>query len=105
MLAASYQGKGKDFKMYGQMMRKRKMDGMGRMGAEVETIEFTPPKELRLEGDSGTAMVDWRTTPRGTIEIIGFDGITLGAVGKQDMEDMEEAEGPEMEMEDMEEEA
>jgi hypothetical protein len=81
------------------------MDGMGRMGAEVETIEFTPPKELRLEGDSGTAMVDWRTTPRGTIEIIGFDGITLGAVGKQDMEDMEEAEGPEMEMEDMEEEA
>jgi hypothetical protein len=105
MLAASHQGKGKDFTMYGQMMRKRKMDGMGRMGAEVETIEFTPPKELRLEGDSGTAMVDWRTTPRGTIEIIGFDGITLGAVGKQDMEDMEEAEGPEMEMEDMEEEA
>ena len=90
--------------MYGQMMRKRKMDGMGRMGAEVETIEFTPPKELRLEGDSGTAMVDWRTTPRGTIEIIGFDGITLGAVGKQDMEDMEEAEGAEMEMDDMEEE-
>jgi hypothetical protein len=81
------------------------MDGMGRMGAEVETIEFTPPKELRLEGDSGTAMVDWRTTPRGTIEIIGFDGITLGAVGKQDMEDMEEAEGAEMEMDDMEEEA
>jgi hypothetical protein len=50
-------------------------------------------------------MVDWRTTPRGTIEIIGFDGITLGAVGKQDVEDMEEAEGAEMEMDDMEEEA
>jgi hypothetical protein len=47
-------------------------------------------------------MVDWRTTPRGTIEIIGFDGITLGAVGKQDVE---EAEGAEMEMDDMEEEA
>jgi len=102
MLAASHQGK--DFTMYGQMMRKRKMDGMGRMGAEVETIEFTPPKELRLEGDSGTAMVDWRTTPRGTIEIIGFDGITLGESGRQDVEEME-AEGPEMEMEDMEEEA
>jgi hypothetical protein len=102
MLAASQQGK--DFTMYGQIMGKRKMDGMGRMGAEVEVVEFTPPKELRLEGESGTAMVDWRTTPRGTIEIIGFDGITLGESGRQDVEEME-AEGPEMEMEDMEEEA
>jgi hypothetical protein len=84
------------------MMGKRKMDGTGRMGAEVETVEFTPPKELRLEGDSGTAMVDWRITPRGTVEIIGFDGITLGESGRQDVEEME---GPEMEMEDMEEEA
>jgi hypothetical protein len=99
MLAASHQGKGKDFTMYGQMMGKRKMDGMGRMGAE-----FTPPKELRLEGESGTAMVDWRTTPRGTIEIIGFDGITLGESGRQDVEEME-MEGAEMEMDDMEEEA
>ena len=88
--------------MYGQMMGKRKMDGTGHMGAEVETVEFTPPKELRLEGDSGTAMVDWRITPRGTVEIIGFDGITLGESGRQDVEEME---GPEMEMEDMEEEA
>jgi hypothetical protein len=84
------------------MMGKRKMDGTGRMGAEVETVEFTPPKELRLEGDSGTAMVDWRITPRGTVEIIGFDGITLGESGRQDVE---EVEGVEMEMDDMEEEA
>jgi hypothetical protein len=89
--------------MYGQMMGKRKMDGMGRMGAEVETVEFTPPKELKLDGESGTAMVDWRITPRGTVEIIGFDGITLGESGRQDVEEMEE-EGEEMEME-MEEEA
>ena len=88
--------------MYGQMMGKRKMDGMGRMETEVETVEFTPPKELRLEGDSGTAMVDWRITPRGTVEIIGFDGITLGESGRQDVEEME---GAEMEMDDMEEEA
>lgn len=88
--------------MYGQMMGKRKMDGMGRMETEVETVEFTPPKELRLEGDSGTAMVDWRTTARGTIEIIGFDGITLGESGRQDVEEME---GAEMEMDGMEEEA
>ena len=88
--------------MYGQMMGKRKMDGMGRMETEVETVEFTPPKELRLEGDSGTAMVDWRITPRGTVEIIGFDGITLGESGRQDVE---EVEGAEMEMDDMEEEA
>lgn len=86
--------------MYGQMMGKRKMDGMGRMGAEVETVEFTPPKELKLEGESGTAMVDWRATPRGTIEIIGFDGITLGESGRQDMEE----DAVEMEMEGMEEE-
>lgn len=87
--------------MYGQMMGKRKMDGMGRMEPEAETVEFTPPKELRLEGDSGTAMVDWRTTARGTIEIIGFDGITLGETGKQDMEE----DAAENEMDDMEEEA
>jgi hypothetical protein len=47
-------------------------------------------------------MVDWRTTARGTIEIIGFDGITLGESGRQDVEEME---GAEMEMDDMEEEA
>jgi len=88
--------------MYGQMMGKRKMDGMGRMEPEAETVEFTPPKELRLEGDSGTAMVDWRTTARGTIEIIGFDGITLGESGRQDVEEME---GAEMELDEMEEEA
>ena len=87
--------------MYGQMMGKRKMDGMGRIGAEGETVEFTPPKELRLEGESGTAMVDWRVTPRGTVEIIGFDGITLGESGRQDMEE----DAVENEMDDMEEEA
>ena len=99
MLAAS---QGKDFTMYGQMMGKRKMDGMGRMGPEVETVEFTPPKELKLEGESGTAMVDWRITPRGTVEIIGFDGITLGMADQREFE--EEGEEAEMEMEGMEEE-
>lgn len=63
--------------MYGQMM-KRKMDGMGRMGPEVETVEFTPPAGLKLDGDSGTAMVDWRMTPQGMIEILSFDGVSLG---------------------------
>ena len=64
--------------MYGQMMKKRKMDGMGRMGPEVETVEFTPPAGLKLDGDSGTAMVDWRMTPQGMIEILSFDGTSLG---------------------------
>ncbi|MEY4376368.1 MAG: hypothetical protein RJB26_918 [Pseudomonadota bacterium] len=63
--------------MYGQMM-KRKKDGMGRMGPEVETVEFTPPAGLKLDGDSGTAMVDWRMTPQGTLEILSFDGVSLG---------------------------
>ncbi len=88
--------------MYGQMMGKRKMDGMGRMGAEVETVEFMPPEGMKLEGESGTAMVDWRMTPNGTVEIVAFDGITLGESGRQDVE---EVEGAEMEMDDMEEEA
>lgn len=84
--------------MYGQMMRKRKMDGMGRMESEVETVEFTPPKELKLEGESGSAMVDWRMTPNGTVEIVAFDGVTLGETGKQDMEE-DAAEGESMDME------
>ena len=86
--------------MYGQMMRKRKMDAMNRMGAEVETVEFMPPEGMKLEGESGSAMVDWRMTPNGTIEIVAFDGVTLGEKGSVDM-----AEGAEMEMDDMEEEA
>jgi hypothetical protein len=56
---------------------------------------------MKLEGESGTAMVDWRMTPNGTVEIVAFDGVTLGG-GEVEME---EAEGSEMEMDDMEEEA
>jgi hypothetical protein len=87
--------------MYGKMMRKRKMDAMNRMGPEVETVEFMPPEGMKLEGESGSAMVEWRMTPSGTVEIVAFDGVTLGG-GEMEME---EAEGPEMEMEGMEEEA
>ena len=87
--------------MYGQMIRKRKMDGMGRMGPEVEVVEFTPPEGLKLNGESGTAMIDWRMTPRGTVEIVAVDGVTLGEGGKVEIEE----EGPEMEMDEMEEEA
>jgi membrane-bound ClpP family serine protease len=99
MLAASHQGK--DFTMYGKMMRKRKMDAMNRMGAEVETVEFMPPEGMKLEGESGSAMVDWRMTPNGTVEIVAFDGVTLGEKGSVDMAE----DAAEMEMEGMEEEA
>jgi hypothetical protein len=44
-------------------------------------------------------MVDWRMTPNGTVEIVAFDGVTLGG-GEMEME---EAENSEMEMEGMEE--
>jgi len=87
--------------MYGKMMRKRKMDAMNRMGAEVETVEFMPPKGMKLDGESGSAMVDWRMTPNGTVEIVAFDGVTLGESGKQDMEE----DAAENEMDGMEEEA
>jgi hypothetical protein len=99
MLAASHQEK--DFTMYGKMMRKRKMDAMNRMGAEVETVEFMPPEGMKLEGESGSAMVDWRMTPNGTIEIVAFDGVTLGEKGSVDMAE----DAAENEMDDMEEEA
>lgn len=87
--------------MYGKMMRKRKMDAMNRMGAEVETVEFMPPEGMKLEGESGSAMVDWRMTPNGTVEIVAFDGVTLGEKGSVDMAE----DAAEMEMEGMEEEA
>lgn len=84
----------------GMMNRKRKMDGMGRMGPEVETVEFSPPEGLKLDGESGSAMVDWRMTPNGTVEIVAFDGVTLGENGKEDMmEDASEGETPDMEEE------
>jgi hypothetical protein len=90
--------------MYGgkmKMMRERAMDGQGRMGSEIETVEFQPPQELKLDGESGSAMVDWRMTPSGTVEIVAFDGVTLGEKGQVDMTE----DAAEMEMDDMEEEA
>ena len=64
--------------MYGQMMGKRKMDGMGRMGPEVETVEFTPPKELKLEGESGTP---WLTgVPRRVAPLKSSDSMASPSV-------------------------
>ena len=84
-----------------KMMHKRMMDGQGRMGSEIETVEFQPPQELKLDGESGSAMVEWRMTPKGTVEIVAFDGVTLGEKGQVDMAE----DAAENEMDDMEEEA
>lgn len=83
------------------MKRERAMDGQGRMGSEIQTIEFQPPQELKLDGESGSAMVDWRITPSGTVEIVAFDGVTLGEKVPVDQSE----DYAEMEMDDMEEEA
>lgn len=67
---------------------------MGRIGAEVAEVRFTPPEGLRMEGESGQAMVDWRMNDDGTVSILAVDGVSLAGGGP--------AEQPEMEMEESE---
>ena len=71
---------------------KREMDGMGRLGAEEKMlVEFAPPAGLELEGDKGTAMVNWKMTPEGNLRITAIEGVTM-----DDGEEMvEEVEGEE----------
>ena len=67
---------------------------MGRIGAEVADVRFTPPEGLRLEGESGQAMVDWRINDDGTVSILAVDGVSLaGGVASEEPEpEMEESE-------------
>jgi hypothetical protein len=45
-------------------------------------------------------MVDWELTPEGTLRVIAFDGVSLA----ESSTPTNESEGPEMEMDEMEEE-
>jgi hypothetical protein len=76
-------------------MSNREMDGMGRVGAPVTVVEFAPPQKLKLEGDSGEAMVQWRRRPNGKVAIVSIDGVSLGAEAPPAMPDRSmEAEEP-----------
>lgn len=75
----------------------RSIDGMGRMGAEVQEVRFTPPPGMDLDGESGQAVIDWRSNGDGTVSIVAVDGVALsespeteGEMGE--MEEMDEIE-------------
>lgn len=73
--------------------REREMDGMGRIGGEAKSAaEFSIPEGVELEGESGSAMVDWELTPEGTIRIVAFDGVSLAETSSPMGEEEEEAE-------------
>lgn len=69
----------------------RQMDGMGRMGGEDYSVEFSPPSGLKLDGDSGRAMVTWHRKPDGRVCINTFDGVKLSESSstEPDEDDME----------------
>lgn len=66
----------------------RKMDGRGRIGAEDSTVMFMPPEGVKLEGEAGRAMVDWKLSPDGSVHIVAFDGVSLG--GEEEAEVVKE---------------
>ena len=59
-------------------MKMKKMDGMGRETGEMEMVEFTPPSDLKLDGESGEAMINWTMTPEGKLRITAIEGVSLG---------------------------
>lgn len=52
--------------------------------------EFTPPKGVELEGDSGEALVEWQRKPDGTYCFTSLDGAPLGS-GEKESESSEES--------------
>ena len=46
-------------------------------GPKKGLVEFMPPEELELEGEKGTAMVNWVMTPNGQIRITSMEGVSM----------------------------
>lgn len=70
----------------------RKRNAMGDIGGMEEVVvEFDPPKGLKLEGEEGSAMVNWVMTPEGRVRITAIDGVTIGETENGEVE-MEEGE-------------
>ena len=59
-------------------MKMKMKDGMGRETGDMEMVEFTPPGGLKLDGESGEAMVNWTMTPEGKLRITAIEGVSLG---------------------------
>jgi hypothetical protein len=51
-------------------------------------VEFAPPAGLELEGDKGTAMVNWKMTPEGNLRITAIEGVTMDN-GEKEVEEVE----------------
>lgn len=46
-------------------------------GPKKGLVEFMPPDGLELEGEKGTAMVNWVMTPNGRIRITSIEGVSM----------------------------
>lgn len=71
-------------------MKMTKKDGMGRETGEMEMVEFTPPDDLRLDGESGEAMINWTMTPEGRLRITAIEGVSLGGSEIEEEDDVKE---------------
>lgn len=57
---------------------------MGRYGGPKKSrVEFTPPKDLELDGDAGESLVKWKKLPSGKVCILSMDGVSLGGDGEK----------------------
>jgi hypothetical protein len=54
-------------------------------------VEFAPPAGLELEGDKGTAMVNWKMTPEGNLRITAIEGVTMDD-GEEEVEEVKDEE-------------
>lgn len=79
--------------------RTRPVDAMGREGAPMTVVEFTPPAGLELDGVDGTAMVNWEMTPTGMLRITAIEGVSLAEAGASPTVESDE-DDYEMEMDD-----
>ena len=80
--------------MGGDPYANRERDAMGAIGGMKPLVEFQPPQGLELDGEKGTAMVNWTMTPEGRIRITAIEGVTLDESDgeRKDVEEMEEYE-------------
>lgn len=60
--------------MYGKRMK----DAMGRETGEMAAVEFDAPEGLKLDGESGEAMVTWTMTPEGKLRLTSIEGVSIG---------------------------
>ena len=75
--------------MGGDPYANRERDAMGAIGGKKALVEFAPPEGLELDGEKGTAMVNWTMTPNGMIRITAIEGVTMDGAGDVEVEEEE----------------